>query len=170
MDEVARLIEAFGSRGKRNQALWKLDVLMDLGRLDDPRIVPFLVAVVRDAQESLDVRADVLRRLREAALNPDDRVLAASAGLDALTPASNGDLRLRAAIVLGDFTDVEAVLSALGALAANPRESIELRYNAFTSLQRAGPTAACQDILRSLSSDEILGQSARSLLTSWGLV
>ena len=57
----------------------------------------------------------------------------------------------------------------LGSLARDPREPIELRYNAFTSLQRAGPTTACLDILRSLSDDEMLGQSARALFSSWGV-
>jgi hypothetical protein len=167
-DEVERLIEAFSSRGKRDHAVWKLDVLMDLGRLDDPRVARFLVGVVMDGEEPPDVRSDVLGRLREACLTPSDRVLAAGAGLAALAPGSGGQLRLHAAIVLGAFLDVDGVLGALSAVAADPGEPIELRYNAFTSLQRAGPTAACFDVLRSLSADELLGPSARALLASWG--
>ena len=169
MDEVARLIKAFGSRGRHDHALWKLDVLMDLGRLDDPRIGQFLVAVVMDAEQPPDVRSDVLRRLREVSLSPCDRALAAGAGLYALAPGSDGQLRLHAAIVLGVFLDVQGVLGALGTLAADSCEPIELRYNAFTSLQRAGPSAACLDILQSLDSDELLGPSARALLDSWGI-
>src|SRR3954471_23463021 len=169
MDDVDQLIQAFGSRGKRNQSLWKLDVLMDLGRIDDPRIVQFLVEIVSDAGEPADVRSDVLRRLREASLSPRSRVLAAGAALQALAPKSDGDLRLHAAVVLGDFADVEGILGALGMVASDPGESLELRYNAFTSIQRAGPTTACLDALRSLVSDDTLGQSARALLTSWGV-
>jgi hypothetical protein len=168
MDEVERLIKAFGSHGKRNQSVWKLNVLLDLGLLDDARVVQFLVAVVADPDEPAHVRADALRRLREPSLSPCERVRAACAGLDALTPASDSELRLHAAVILGDFIEVEGVLEALGALAADLSEPMELRYNAFTSLQRAGPTSECVTILRALSDDEALGRSACALLASWG--
>jgi hypothetical protein len=167
MDDFERLIEAFGSRGKRGQSVWKLDVFMDLGRIDDRRVVEFFATVVTDVEEPPDVRVDALRRLREAPLTPVDRRLAAEAGLVALRPASGDDVRLQAAIVLGDFVDIADVLTALGAVAADPSESIELRYNAFTSLQRVGPTAECLALLQALSKDETLGQSARALLASW---
>ena len=167
MDDVDRLIGAFGSRGRRDHALWKLDVLLDLGRLDDPRIGRFLIGVVMQADEPTDVRADALTRLRESSLQSDDRALAAAAGVFALAPGTDAQLRLHAAIVLGEFLDVEGVLGALGTLAVDSCEPIELRYNAFTSLQRAGPSTACVELLRSLCADELLGPSARALLASW---
>jgi hypothetical protein len=169
MDEVDRLIQAFWSRGKRNQSLWKLDVLLDLGRLADPRLVGFLGAVANDADEPRDVRLEALSLLREAAQSRCDRRAAAGAGLAALGAASDGQVRLRAAIVLGDFLDVDEVLDALGAVAAADCEPTELRYNAYTSLQRAGPGPACVAILRSLADDETFGQSARALMASWGV-
>jgi hypothetical protein len=169
MDDVDALITAFGSRGKRHQSLWKLDVLMDLGRLNDPRVVQFLVAVATDADEPLDVRLDVVGRLREMSLTPTERVRAAGACLAALAPASDERLRLRAALVLGDFVDGASVLDALGTLAADESEPTELRYNAYTSLQRAGPITACIAILRSLGDDETFGPSARALMASWGV-
>jgi HEAT repeat protein len=169
VDEVETLIQAFESRGKRDQSLWKLDILLDLGRLVDPRVVRFLAAIATDGDEPLDVRIEALSCLRETAQSPSDRALAASAGLATLTDASDSRIRLRAAIVLGDFVDVDGVLSALGVLAAAESEPTELRYNAYTSLQRAGPTTSCVAIPRSLSSDETFGQSARSLLAAWGV-
>jgi HEAT repeat protein len=168
MDEVERLIEAFGSRGKRDQATWKLDVLMDLGRLDDHRVVAFLQAVLTDCAEPSGVRIDALKRLREASLAPEERVKVAEASLRVLCKHSDSGLRLLAALVLGDFTDVRGVLDALGELAGDPDEPLELRYNAFTSVQRAGPTAECLALLRALSSDETLGQSSRGVIVSWG--
>jgi hypothetical protein len=169
MDEVERLIAEFGSRGRRNQSVWKLDVLLDLGRIDDPRVVHFLIGVVTDVEEARDVCTAALRCLREAPLNLSDRVLVARAVLHGLAPQSDGEVRLHAAVILGDFADVDGVLDALGRVATDPGEPVELRYNAFTSMQRAGPTAACVDALRALSADEILGQSARALLASWGI-
>jgi hypothetical protein len=131
--------------------------------------VPFLAAVVADTEEPLDVRLDALSRLRETAQSPSDRMLAASAALAALAPESDTQIRLWAALVLGDFVDAEGVLSALGMVAAAECEPTELRYNAYTSLQRAGPVAACVDILRLLCADEAFGPSARALMVSWGV-
>jgi hypothetical protein len=171
MDEVARLIEAFGARGQRGQSAWKLDVLMDLGRIDDGRVRAFLAAVATDGDEPSDVREDALRRLREVSVTPEARDLAARVGITALRRAGVGigglAIRLQAALVLGDVVDVEGVLAALGTVAADQDEPIELRYTAFTALERAGPTAACLAILRPLAADEALGQAVRSLLASW---
>ena len=171
MDEVARLLHAFGSRGKHDHVAWKLDILMDLGRINEPRVVPFLADVVADPEEPAAVRLDALGWLREAASRPDQsaaRAVAATTCLMVLRPQADDDLRLHAALVVGDFTDVPGVLAALGTLAQDPTESIELRYNAFTSLQRAGPASECLALLRALAADETLGQSATALLVSWG--
>lgn len=170
MDTVDDLLQAFGARGKRNQSLWKLDVLLDLGHLSDPRVVRFLATLVTDPDEPIDVRSDALARLREVAQSADERMLAARASLMVLAPGSDSRIRLRAAIVLGELVGVDGVLAALGALAGAECEPTELRYNAYTSLQRAGPTEDCVDILRSLCADETFGQSARALMASWGVV
>jgi hypothetical protein len=169
MDKVDTLLQAFGSHGKLNQSLWKLDVLLDLGRLVDPRVVQFLAAVVTDVDEPPDVRSEALSCLRETAECPSDRVVAANAALAALAAGSDSRLRLRAAIVLGDFVGLEGVLSALGTVTTGEAEPTELRYTAYTSLQRAGPTTACLAILGSLAEDEMFGSSARSLMASWGV-
>jgi HEAT repeat protein len=169
LDELDSLIEAFGSRGKWDHALWKLDILLDLTRLIDPRVVRFLAAIITDNDEPLGVRSEALSLLRKTALSPGDRELAASAALAALARGSDGQIRLRAAIVLGEFVDVQGVLSRLGTLAAADFEPTELRYNAYTSLQHVGPTADSVAILRSLANDETFGQSARALIASWGV-
>ena len=57
----------------------------------------------------------------------------------------------------------------LGSIALDLREPIDLRYSAFTSLERAGPVDECVEILRQLAVDEALGRSARSLLSTWKL-
>ena len=84
MDELARLISAFESRDRAHGAAWKLDILMDLGRFDGPKVFALYAAVVADDTESPEVRADALRRLREASLTSTERVGAADAGLRAL--------------------------------------------------------------------------------------
>ena len=64
----------------------KLDVLMDLERIRDPRVVPFLLQVLVDPHESEDVRIHVVKQLRNGSgvLVPADRPAVARALADVL--------------------------------------------------------------------------------------
>jgi hypothetical protein len=113
----------------------------------------------------------VLKQLRNgdgmALVAPGGRPAVARALTDTLVDDSSCDLRLEAALALGGFIDMDGVLSTLGAVALMHDESVDLRYAAFTSLERAGPTAECVNVLRQMSSDETLGDSARAVLAAW---
>ena len=69
MDDVERVIVAFKTRPTWS-VMSKLDALMDLGQIDDPRIVPFLVEVLVDQGEPMEVRINVLKQLRNGRLQP----------------------------------------------------------------------------------------------------
>jgi hypothetical protein len=168
MDELERLVDVYRLRASASVAS-KLDVLMDLERIRDPRVVPFLLGVLRNSGESEEVRIYVLKQLRsgDGLLVPPDRPGVARAIGDVLSDRSTSDLRLQAALALGQFTNVAGVLSTLKTVASSPAESIDLRYAAFTSLERAGPTPECIELLRELSRDETLGRSAQSVLSTW---
>jgi hypothetical protein len=142
---------------------------MDLERVRDPRVVPFLLQVLGDRQESEEVRIYVVKQLRsgDGLLAPRDRQPVAMAISDVLTGAGTPELRLQAALALGEFTQIDGVLSTLGAVSLAQDESIDLRYAAFTSLERAGPTPDCIALLHQISTDETLGHSARSVLSAW---
>jgi hypothetical protein len=73
MSEVERLIDAFRAEGTAAGNPWKLDVVLDLAREDDPRVVPFLLSVLADPHESIAVRLDVLKRVRNGRLKPEER-------------------------------------------------------------------------------------------------
>jgi HEAT repeat protein len=147
----------------------KLDALMDLEQVDDPRIVPFLVEVLVDAGESTEVRINVLKQLRNGRLQPLQRQSVVTAVLQVVSDRSSPDLRLQAVLALAEFTNIDGVTATLGGLTLDPGETINVRYSAFTSLQRAGATTECVALLRQLSADELLGPSARSVLLSWQL-
>jgi hypothetical protein len=166
MDDVERLIQAFSTRGAMTS---KLDVLMDLERLCDGRVVSFLVQVLADPGEPSEVRMHVLKRLRNGPVADEERSSVAGALGELMLHASSIDLRLQAALALGEFTDTPGVPTALGSLAMQPQELLDLRYSAFTSLERAGPTSECVNLLRQLSNDEMLGRSAQSALARWHL-
>ena len=166
MDEVERLIEEFRARAN-SPAVSKLDVLLDLERLRDPRIVPFLLEVLGDSKEPAAVRIYIVKRLRNGRPNSGNRAAVARAIIELLAKGSSPELRLQAALALAEFTHFDRIPYTLGRLALDVTEPLDLRYSAFTSLERVGPTPECVDILRQLSADETLGNSARSLLASW---
>ena len=169
MDEVERLIQVFSARGAMASAAAKLDVLLDLERLRDRRVVFFLLQLLGDPSQPAEVRVHVLKRLRNGPLTADDRVTVAGALRQLLSSGSSLDLRLQAALALGEFTEIAGVPPALGALALEHDESIDLRYAAFTSIERAGPTTECVNLLRKLANDDMLGCAVRSVLVRWRL-
>jgi hypothetical protein len=168
MDDVERLIEALKTRAT-SSVMSQLDALMDLEQIDDPRIVTFLVEVLVDQRKPTEVRINVLKQLRNGRLQPTQRQPVAEAVLQVVSDRTSPDLRLQAVLALAEFTDIDGVPATLGVLTLDPGETINVRYSAFTSLQRAGATTECVALLRQLSADELLGRSARSVLSSWKL-
>jgi hypothetical protein len=121
-----------------------LEVLMDLEQLPNRRLVRFLLHVLGDRAEAEEVRIYALRRLRDGGeLLPTDLPPVAWAIGDVLADTSAVDLRLQAALALGEFIRVERVLARLSAVCLDQEESIDLRYAAFTSLERTRPTPGC---------------------------
>jgi hypothetical protein len=168
MDEFEQLVDAYRTPASSSVAS-RLSVLMDLERSGDPRVVLFLLNVLADPHETAKVRIYVLKQLRNARglVAPADRPAAANAAGDVLVESSNAELRIQAALTLGDFTDMGGVLSRLSAVCLAEHESIDLRYTAFTSLERAGPTPECIALLRQISADETFGLLAQSVLSAW---
>jgi len=167
MDEFLGLLDAYATPEASPSS--KLDLLMRIERVRDSRVVPFLLDVVRDQHESDQIRIYVLKQLRhgDGLLLRGDRLPVAIAIGELLDERSNADVRVQAALALGTFTDVGGVLQKLSATCVAQDESIDLRYSAFTSLERAGPTPECIAHVREIASDETLGGSARSVLSAW---
>jgi hypothetical protein len=168
MDNVERLIEAFSAQ-RTAPVYRKLDVLLDLEQLRDPRSVPFLLHVLRDRNEPLEVRMRVIRLFRLVRCPGEARSAVGRELAELLVDRGSSDLRVAAALTLADFAELSGVASALGTVALDASEALDLRYSAFTSLERVGPTPDCAKLLRQLAQDEALGPSARSLLARWQL-
>jgi hypothetical protein len=168
MDELERLIKMYRGRA-RSCPDSKVNVLMDLERVRDPRVVPFLLTVLRDRDESEEVRMHVVKELRSGPglLVPQDRPRVAEALRDVLVDPSEGTLRLEAALALGEFVDIVGVFSQLSTVCLAQDESIDLRYAVFTSLERSGPAPGRVALFRLLASDETLGPTAQSVLSAW---
>ena len=165
-DEVERLIRRYRSRTAAS-APARLDVLVDLRRHRDPRIVPFLLQIVLDGDEAAEVRTDVARQLRRAPLAAAERPAVAQALARVLPAGGDARLRLQAVLSLGCLADVAGVPAALGRVALDTGESLDLRFAAFTALEHAGATPETVSLVRRLSADEALGRAAGALLATW---
>jgi hypothetical protein len=169
MDQVERALTEFNAR-RTASVLSKIDALLDLEQLSHPRVLTFLLEVASSSHEQPEVRVHVIRALRNRPYTPVERVSVARAIGTVLAGRSCLGLRAQAALTLAEFTDVEGVTHTLGVVALDETESLDLRYSAFTSLERAGPQPECVEILRQLSADETLGRSAGRLLATWNFV
>jgi HEAT repeat protein len=168
MDELQPFLDAYRSRAS-SSARSRLDMVMAVEEIDDPRVLLFLVEVLENRRESGEVRSYALQQIRYRGelTAPATQPRVAKAIGDTLADSTNPGLRLQAALALGDFTHINGVLSRLNAVCLAEDESIDLRYAAFTSLERAGPTEECVVLLRRMTGDETLGLSARSVLSDW---
>ena len=168
MDELQRLIGAYRLRSSAT-ASSKLSVLRRIEHTRDPRVVPFLLEVLSDSGEADEVRIHLMKQLQNGnglVLSTVRSVVAHAISI-VLTEEAAEELRLEAALALGEFIQIDGVLSTLGAVALAQDESIDLRYAAFTSLERAGPTSESISLLRVIASDETFGNSARGVLSAW---
>jgi hypothetical protein len=144
-----------------------MDALLSIEGLSDPRVLPFLLQVVVDIQELSEVRAYVIKALRIRHLATDERAAVGAAIGRILGDRQSAGVRVQAALALAEFTDVEGVTRILGTVALDETEPLDLRYLAFTSLERAMPRSDCVDILRQLIVDDTFDRLARKVLSTW---
>jgi hypothetical protein len=168
MDHVEQALAEFNAR-TRSSASSKIDALLDIEQLSDACVMPFLLQVAINIHELAEVRAHVIKMLRNRHVATDERAPVARTIGSILVDASSAALRVQSAITLAEFTDVEGVMRMLGTVAQDDSEPLDLRYSAFISLQRAGPRPECVDIVRQLALDETFGRSARRVLSTWNL-
>jgi HEAT repeat protein len=166
-DDVVQLIHAYAQAAASASVTRRLSLLMDIKRYDDPRVFAFLLRVLTDRREPVQVRSYTLRCVRTTGLSAAYFESAAAAVVEVLAAESSLNLRVQAALALGWFVDASGVLAELGRTIADPNVPLDLRYAAFTSLERVGPTAESISLLRKLQSDELLGPTAQSTLVSW---
>jgi hypothetical protein len=165
---VDELIQAFRTIEPRGDTVRKLDVLLDIERVDEPQALGFLLDVLEDPDEPEPVRIAVLRRLSDAGLSGDRRPRVGRAVSEVvLHGPPDSQLCLDAALALARFTEIDGVVDALRTVLLNATAPCELRYYAFTSLHSAGPTTEIVQLLQRLLMDEEFGRCAQGLLAEW---
>lgn len=165
MDDFERLAQVLAA--PTSDIAWKLDALLDLGGFDDSRVARLVLDILADPRQPNAIRKAVLEGVRDGRLLRGERLATARLVAQLLREAADTGLRAQAAQALGELTDVSGVIPALAAVAAEPTESFDVRYAAFTSIERAGATPECVAVLVKLSGDETLGGSAQAMLRAW---
>jgi hypothetical protein len=166
-DEVGRLIELYLAEARAASVSRKLSLLMYLTRYRDPRVFALLLQVLAEGREPTQIRTYVLKSLRNGGLAQDYRERAAAAMVQVVADHGSLDLRIEAALALAWFTDISGVIAVLGRTFADRSEPLDLRYAAFTSLERAGPTTEGINVLRNMRADDMFGPTAQSTLDRW---
>src|SRR5262249_18386711 len=105
MDELERLVNAYRGRASAS-ARSKLDVLMHVEEIRDPRVVPLLLNVLESSGEPVQVRSFVLKQVRngDGLLVPGDRKTVAKTIGEVVERETSVELRLQAVLALGEFT------------------------------------------------------------------
>jgi hypothetical protein len=167
VDQVAHLTRVLEAHGSTSSVAAKLDALLDLEQVRDPRVLGLMLQILADTQQPTEVRLYVLKHTRNGTLATTQRPRVARVLLDLLEDRSSSALHLQAILALGEFTDVDGVVIALCVLARDAGQALELRHAAYSSLDRTGPTPAYIALLNDLAADDTFGLSARTTLAAW---
>lgn len=169
MDDVACVLAQFDQR-RRLSAKSKIDLLLNVQDIQDPRVLAFLLRVAADTDELSEVRSHVIKTMRTRPIAADARIPVARAVGTILLCDASFIVRAQCALTLAEFTDVAGVAHMLGTVALDGGEPLDVRYSAFISLERTGPRPECVEAVQKLSADETFGRSARRLLSMWALL
>src|SRR6476660_4034125 len=99
-DDIDHLITEVRRRGSAASLAWKLGIVMDLERVPDDRIVPFLIEVLVDRRQPTELRAHLLKRIRNGGIRPEENRRVAAALIFLLREISNTNIRTHAVLAL----------------------------------------------------------------------
>ena len=119
--------------------------------------------MLADESQPTEVRIHLVRRLRNGRVAAEERLCHARYSVDSCSGRQKLELRLQAALALGEFADIEGIVAMLGTLALATDKPIDLRYAAFTSVQ-PGPTPDPSRYCRSVVA---MKRSVQLPLMSW---
>ena len=173
MDEIERLIAQFraentsglGDPGKSR----KPGIVDSLARYSsDTRAFEFLLQIASDANELDLVRIDVLKFLevREPATN-HERLMVASVLRNILSEDPDDLVRGYAAMAARCYMDDDRLFKEMSDVLLNPKEDVDLRFNAFAVLERMGASPRTLSIMWRVGQDATLSKSAKRVLASW---
>lgn len=177
VDQIGELIDVFkaerpsGLSGQeypdKLSVLDKLEELQDLDALDDPRVLPFLVASVANEKEFDLARMHILNMLAHWDYNEEERRMVGLVVLRLLEEDPDWNVRNYAAMAMLPFISMPGALNLVSRIVLDPNERRALRSNALAVIQRHGPTEETIAVARRLVHDPTYSKSAIRLLNTW---
>lgn len=172
MDEVGVLIGRFEDEDTDSlpeiDTSKKVDIVRRLENLTDERVLPFFMRVLASQQEYDLARIEILRILEvRRARDAHEGELIGKLIQRMLSSDPDDDVRNYAAMAISSYMDVKGSLEVVEGIIFNVEEEINLRWNAFTAVERMGPTREGELMLHRLLKDDQFKGSAQRVLSQW---
>jgi hypothetical protein len=174
MDEVGRLIEQFRSEKTRDlgDSSKKVGIINRLEEIleetGDERVLPFFLEVLADAREYDLARIEVLEILKlkdRGDMMTDQEIGRLIKNI--LVADQDDDVRSYAAMAASKYVDVEGILEELEKIIFDEDEDINIRWNAFASIEEMGPTEESKRIMEKALRVEEFKAYAQRVLDRW---
>lgn len=136
----------------------------------DVSVLAFMLQVASDRTELDLARIEALKVLeirRPIAQREHERIAAVLKEI--LQSDKDDDVRSYAAIAAASYMAEKSLREEVTRVLGNKEEDRNLRWNAFTAIERMGRTAETVEIMRIIGEDPEFLDSARRILASWHL-
>lgn len=165
VDELIARFRAAVVTGQESAA--KIDILLELVRVDDPRVARFLIAVAGDSNEYDLARIQALKtlELREVEAGARDDVVRMISRI--LQDDEDDEVRSYAARALAGFVDVQGVLEIATGRVLDPDEDDDVRHNAFFAIERSKPTPQAIGAMERCREEAEFRKGASRVLARW---
>lgn len=174
MDEVGHLISTFKEENTKSldnvDFSRKVRIIMELEGVDDDRVLPFFLETVMNEDEYDLARIEILKILEIRESNDkDEHQKIGHIVKNILMNDPDDDVRNYAAMTVSNFMDVEGVIEQIVKIIFNVEEDINLRWNAFTAVEKMGPTQQSLEILQKCLSEDEFKKSVLLILNRWNI-
>ena len=155
MDRIEELIANYRNEDTlalpRPDASRKPRIIEELGSDDDPRALKLIVQAASDEAEFDLARIAAFRVLElRRPTAPEERQEIAEVIARVVKNDSDNDVRNYAAIAAAYYTTVDDVAEQIIRILLDDGENSDLRWNAFTAVEKMGSTAKALDAMRAI--------------------
>jgi HEAT repeat protein len=170
MDRVATLAEVFRAppTGADQADTSRVEAVLQLEEhLTDPRVPALYASLIADQAEYDLARIECMKILR--LWPPDDEALRLTVGRAMATALASDEelVRQYAAMSMGPYLADPAAFAALsGTLSTD--DDLDVRHNALSAIEEAGPAPHTTELLRRMTADPALGTDVTRILVEWG--
>lgn len=171
MEQVQQLIAAFHNQqqNKKNEYPGKMTIIRSLEERDTPEVLTFFLQTVANPQEYDLARMEILKILRLYKSDEQQRQNIAQVLVTIVKEDQDDLVRSYAIMALRNYTGIEQVDDVVERVVTDEDEDEDLRFNAFSVLERIGPNERTRRLLQDLAEDEVLGSAVKRVRKTWNV-